>query len=158
MATIKYSTGYRNTNLKAGGKSEADILANGAIYLYTGSMPANADAAETGTFLVKITLASGLFAFGTTTNGIEFDVAANGILAQKAGEVWSGIGEAAGVIGWGRFHANAGPVGASVTAERLDFDVNTTGAALNMGNTTVSIGGTVTINSPTLTKPATVTV
>jgi len=156
MATIKYSTGFRNENLKAGGKSKADILANGCIHLFGGSMPTNADSTEGSSPLVIITLASGAFTFGNTANGIEFDVAANGILAQKSGEVWSGVGLVAGTITWGRFYGNAGPAGASTTAFRLDFDVNTSGAALNMGNTTVSVGGTVTINSPTLTDPATV--
>ena len=162
MATIKYSTGFRDALLEAGGESYADILADGVIHLYAGSMPTNADAAAGSTELVVITDASGAFTFGSATNGINFGVATSGVLAQAAGEVWSGVGLSVGTIGWGRFSANdAGsgttPTGASTTAKRLDFDVNTSGAALNLGSTTTSIGGTVTIESPTLTAPATVT-
>ena len=156
MATIKYSTGLRNEIGKAGGKSYADALANGKIHLFQGTIPTSADAAEGVSPSVIITLASGAFTFGAATNGINFDVAASGIVAQNSGEVWSGLGLIAGAITWGRFYGNAGPVGASTTAIRLDFDVSTSGAALNMGSTTVAVDGVVTINSPTLTIPATV--
>ncbi len=151
----RFSTGLRNEVAKASGSSYADALADGIIYLYTGSQPATADASEgTATNLVKITLASGAFTSGVSTNGINFDAAALGVLSKAVAEVWSGQNLAAGVIGWGRFYANTVIQGESTTAIRFDFAVSQSGAELDAGNTTVVAGGTTTLSTFTITFPA----
>lgn len=150
----RFSTGLRNAILEASGVSLADALADGIIDFYSGPQPADADAAEAGTKLVRITLASGAFVSGVSTNGINLDVAAAGIVAKAVAEVWSGVNLVDGVLGWGRFYANTVVTGASTTAVRLDFAISTSGAEVNAGNTTVAVGGTSTISAFTVTQPA----
>ena len=151
----RFSTGLRNEVAKAGGSSYADALANGIIYLFNGSQPATADASEgTATNLVKITLSSGAFTSGVSTNGINLDAAALGVVSKAVGEVWSGQNLADGVIGWGRFYANTVVQGESTTAIRFDFAVSNSGAEVDAGNTTVVAGGTTTLSTFTLTLPA----
>lgn len=150
----RISTGLRNEMLKASGKSLADALVNGVIRIYSGSQPATADAAETGTLLCLITLASGAFTPGVATNGIELDVAASGAVSKKVAEVWSGVGLAAGIAGWFRHYDNAVTTGASSSAIRFDGAIATSGAEISMINQTVSVGGTITIDSYVVTLPA----
>jgi len=149
----RFSTGLRNAVAGASGSSYADALANGIIYLYSGSQPTDADTAESGTLLCKITKASGAFVSGVATNGINLDVAANGIVAKAVAETWSGVNLATGFVGWGRFYANTVVQGASTTAIRMDFAVAQSGAELSAGTTSFTIGGTTTISSFTLTLP-----
>ncbi len=52
---IRLSTGLVNKMLAEG--SFKSIFANGVIDIYTGSQPASADTAATGTKLVQVTLA-----------------------------------------------------------------------------------------------------
>ena len=156
MAVKRYSTGYRNSLGEAGGKSHADILANGIMALFGGTIPASADDAEGATPLILITLSSGAFTAGVSTNGINFDVCTAGVLYKKVGEIWSGVGtsEAAspGVVAtWGRFYSNAYVTGASTTSERVDFDVATSGATLNLGNTLILENATTTVDNASLT-------
>lgn len=54
--TLRLSTGLRNAALAHG--SVKDILSNGCLYIYSGSQPASADAAPTGTLLCTITSGS----------------------------------------------------------------------------------------------------
>lgn len=150
----RWSTGLRNRVLRAGGKSVADTLANGVIRIYSGSQPASADAVETGTLLAVITLNSGAFAAGVATNGINFGTAADGVVSKAVGEVWSGLGIAAGTMGWYRHYANAYVTGASTTAERYDGSIGTSGTDLVFANLNVSIGGLVRIDEGTITFPA----
>ena len=51
----------------------------------------DADSAATGVPLLKITVGSGAFAHGTSTNGLNFNAAAAGVLS-KTSAVWSGVG------------------------------------------------------------------
>lgn len=55
--TLRLSTGLRNAALAIG--SVKDILSNGCLYIYSGSQPASADAAATGSLLCTITSGSG---------------------------------------------------------------------------------------------------
>ena len=55
--TLKYSTGLRNFLQRDGGMKRA--LHNGAFKIYSGSAPADADAAVTGTLLTTVSLSSG---------------------------------------------------------------------------------------------------
>jgi hypothetical protein len=150
----RISTGLRNEILKSSGKSMADALADGIIDIYSGSQPATADAVETGTLLARITLASGAFTPGVATNGINLDEAAAGAVAKAAAEVWSGVGLDDGTAGWFRFYDNAVDDGASTTAIRMDGAIATSGAEINMSNTSIVTSGTVTIDGFVVTLPA----
>jgi len=138
----------------ADGGSISDIFRNCVIDVYSGAQPSNADSGETGTKLVSITLSSGAFVAGAAANGLNFDEATAGVLAKDTDEVWSGEGLADGTAGWFRIYANAYTTGASSSAVRLDGSVSTSGGQFNMSNTAITDGGTTTVDSVSLTMPA----
>lgn len=147
--TVRFSTQTR-TNLAA---SFATTFANGIIEIRTGSQPASADAAATGTLLGTVTLSSGAFTPGTETNGLTFGAAASGAVSKTG--VWSFAGIAAGTAGWFRLKANALDNDTLSTAlPRVDGSIATSGADMNLSNISVAIGAPSTIDSFTLTFPA----
>ncbi len=154
---LKFSTGLKHQLLNAikGAVTTTASLENGIIWVYSGSQPADADSAATGVALLKITVGSGAFAHGTSTNGLNFNAAAAGVLT-KTSAVWSGVGLANDTAGWFRFVGNpTDALGASTTLPRIDGRVSTSGAELNMSNLVVAVGATSTIDSFTLNFPAT---
>lgn len=148
---IRFSTGLRN-NL-AGPLGFAASFEKGIIEIYTGSQPATADAAVTGTLLGTMTLASGAFTPGSPTNGLTFAEPANGAVAKTG--TWSFVGIAAGTAGWFRFKANAvDNGGVSTTAVRMDGSCGTSGADLNISNIVIAVGAPNTCDAFTYTQPA----
>lgn len=153
----RLSTGLRDALLGASGDSLANLLNTGVLDIYSGTQPTNADTAESGTLLVRITLSSGAFTPGTATNGLNFGTPASGVLPKSTGEIWSGVAVADGTAGWFRFYANTATMftdGASTTAVRMDGAISTSGAELNMANLSIVTGGTTTIDGFNITLPA----
>lgn len=131
------------------GNSLRDIFKDGVLEIYSGTQPVSADAAKTGTLLVRITLGSGSFAAGSPDNGLEFGLASAGVIAKET-PVWSGTGLVAGTAGWYRLYANATDAGAldsSYEYPRIDGSIGTSGAQLNASSTSISVGATITIDS-----------
>ncbi len=109
---------------------------SGKLRIYSGSVPANADAALGGaTQLVELTL--GATAFGSASGGV---LTANAITGGTAG--------AAGTASFFRLLDSAG---STVLAQGA---VGTSGAELILPTTTIASGVTVTCSSLTLTIPA----
>jgi hypothetical protein len=104
---------------------------SGVFEIRTGTQPAAATDAATGTQLVSITLPAD--AFGAVSSGA----------MAKAG-TWQGTAGASGTAGWCRLRNSGDTV-------RIDGAV---GAELTLDNTSISSGGTVTINTATVTMPA----
>lgn len=135
---------------KVAGGSYADIFMNGRLDLYTGGRPINADAVETGTKLLSITLNAGTFTPGTSLNGLNFRVLSGNYLGKAIDPVtgeeeeWRGDGIVAGTAGWGRFYDNAAITGASITAVRKDGVVTTTTG----GDIVMSSGRSIEIGAP----------
>jgi len=151
--SVSLSSGLRNGMLNATGMKEA--FTNGVMYVFSGPQPINADAATQGTLLIKITLASGAFAFGTATNGINFDAPASGVVAKAAAETWSGIGLADGIAGWFRLMGNpSDALGSSTSLPRMDGSVGTAGADLNLSSVNVVTSAPTTIDVFQFTLPA----
>jgi hypothetical protein len=149
--TIRLSTGLRNA--LAGTTGFAAAMANGVIEIYSGSQPATADSAVTGTLLGTVTLNSGAFTPGSPTNGLTFAAAAGGAVSKSG--VWSFNGSANGTAGWFRFKGNAVDAGGiSTTALRLDGSVAVSGSDLSLTNITVATGAPNTIDVFTWTQPA----
>ena len=138
----------------ARGGSVADLMKYGTLHIYSGSQPTDADSAETGTKLVEITQSGGSFTSGIETNGLVMGNVTSHALKRETGEVWSGVAVASGTAGWFRFYQNDVVTGSSTSAIRFDGAIATSGAQLNMSNTTVTLGGTTTIDAVTLTQPA----
>lgn len=151
----RLSTGHVNSQLD---KTRTDY-ANGILCIFGGaSQPATANDAETGTLLCKITLNSGAFTGGVSTNGINFGAPVDGVLSKAAAETWSGVGLAAAGTGtvatYYRFYANDYTTGPSTTAKRFDGAISTSSSAeLQMSVTTIVEGVTVTVNTFTFTQP-----
>lgn len=132
-------------------------MANGIIHIRSGSQPASADDTETGTLLAEITLDGGVFVPITGTNGINFGTVVAGVLEKAAAEAWSGLGLAAAgagtAAGWFRFYDINETLGASTEAVRFDGAIATSGAELNMPNTTITEDGSVSIDTFGVTLP-----
>ncbi len=147
--TIRLSTGSKDAMMDA-----LDVaLANGRLDIYSGSQPASADSAESGTLLVSLTLSSGAFTPGVSTNGINFASASGGVIVKEAAEVWSGVAASTGTAGYFVFYDNDVDTGASTTAVRFMGSIATSGADLNMTSTTINSGGTITLDSGQLQLP-----
>lgn len=142
--TIKLSTGLRTGMCGTVGFAEA--FANGVIHIYSGPQPNTADAAASGTLLGVVTTDAGPFAFGTATNGLAFDVAADAKVA-KAAAVWKFFGIANGTAGWFRLMGNpADNLGVSTTLPRFDGSIGTSGADLALSNISVAVGVPATVD------------
>lgn len=117
--------------------SAADAFDSGSLAVRTGTQPASANDAATGTLLSTVTLPA--TAFGAAASGT----------AAKSG-TWSDTVDATGVPGWFRL-ANTGDT------LRIDGAAAASGADLNIsglvGGELVS-GGTLTISTFTITQPA----
>lgn len=153
MAT-RLSTGARNAMLGEVGLKAA--LADGKIIGFSGSQPSAADNAEQGTKLIEFTLDAGAWTAGSATNGLEFAAAAAGVLAKASGEIWRGLGVAAGTLGWGRFVGNVSDAGgSSSTLVRVDFTIGVAGSGADVivSSVNVTVGKSITVDSFTVTLP-----
>jgi len=140
------------------GGSLRDIFKRGVLRIYTGTQPTTADLAATGTLLLTITLASATFTGGAVAAGLEFGAASSGSISKSASQTWSGVAVATGTAGWFRLYGNAADEATtpaiSTTLPRLDGSIATSGAQLNMSSTTITSGATTTIDTFTVTLPA----
>jgi hypothetical protein len=160
---LKFSTGLKNqlfNSIKGEIAASTYSLKNGVIYIYSGTQPATADAAATGTLLMVVTVGSGAFVHGTATNGLDFDAPAAGVMAKAAAEVWSGVGLAdAGTgttAGWFRHCGNpADNQGISTTLPRIDGRISTSGAEMSLSNLTIVQGASTTVDTYSLSWPST---
>jgi hypothetical protein len=126
MATTKLATATTNAKADAVGT----LLSGGTLEIRSGTAPATADDAATGTLLATVTL-------GTA------DPAALGLVSF--GDPASVNASATGTATWYRAKASGG-------ATVLDGDVGTTGASLNLSSTSLTSGNPVDISSFTYTQ------
>lgn len=130
-----------------------DIFKHSVLEIYSGTQPATADTAESGTKLLRITASSGAFTAGSPANGLLFAAPAAGVIS-KSTDVWSGVGLASGTAGWWRLYDNAYTTGLSTTGIRMDGNCATSGGDLNMASLSVRLNATTTIDSFAITQPA----
>ncbi len=145
---FRYSTGVFNAFLK----TLKTNMADGVIKFYTGSQPTSPDAAVTGTYLGKVTLAGGVWNAGTATNGLEFDAPSGATLTKAPAEEWKFVCETGGTIGWGRFVSNSASDtgGSSTSLNRMDFSVGITSGDCQMSKVTYAAGETAVIQQFTI--------
>lgn len=87
-------------------------------------------------------------------NGLRFDAATGGACPKVAADTWSGNGLAAGTAGWFRLRESGDSgVGASATACRIDGSIATSGADMNLGSLTVSVGAPFILSGASFTLP-----
>ena len=157
---VRFSTGLRNdllANTANGGLGFSQIFLDGVIHIYTGLQPASADDAVAGT-LVGIVSQDGLaFVFGSPGNGLEFEQPpVSGVLSKAVAENWLFDGIVAGTAGWGRLMGNpVDNLASSTTLPRVDFNIATFGADLNLSQVNIVAAAPNTIDTFTLTFPPT---
>lgn len=112
----------------------------GFLKFYSGTAPATADAALTGTLICTVSNNS-------TGTGLTFDTTATGgVIAKNPAETWSGVNAASGTITHWRLVA-AGDTGAlSTTEARVQGTVGTGGTDIVVGNAALTSGATFTMN------------
>jgi len=129
---IKYDTTTRNDMLD---ELTARVGTSGLLRIYNGTRPANV-----GTAITSQTLLVAL-----TTNASAFAAAASGgILTASA--ISNGTAVATGTASWFRLFQSNG------TTAIMDGDVSTSGADLNLNNTSIATGQTVSVTAFTLTE------
>jgi hypothetical protein len=133
-------------------------LAAGAIYVYSGTQPVNANAAPTGTLLGIATVSAGAWtAAVSTANGLDFAVSSAGVLSKSSSETWQFVGLADGTAGWFRFVS--GVAADSLTDDvstypRIDGRISTSGAEMRLSSLSIVQGATTTIDSCSISWPA----
>lgn len=128
---IKQTTAVRNAQLDAL-SSQAGTSAK--LRIYNGTRPANANTAITSqTMLVELTCNATAFAAA----------ASGGVLTANA--ISNGTAAATGTASWFRLWQSNG------TTAIMDGDVSTAGADLNLNNTSIATGQTVSVSSFTVT-------
>jgi hypothetical protein len=128
---LKYSTTLRNAQLDA---ITTAVGTSGILRIYSGSRPANVAAAISGTLLAECVCNASAFAAAAsggvlTANAIADDSSAN----------------ATGTASHYRLFRSDG------TTAVIDGDVSTSGADLNLDNTSITTGQVVSITSFTIT-------
>lgn len=113
----------------------SNLSSSGATYLrvYTGTAPANADAAATGTLLWE----HDVVGYFNPTNGV----------ATLTNVPFTSNALATGTAGWARFTDNYG-------SYAVDMSVGLTGAEVNMSTVEFTINVAASLNSMTFTQPA----
>lgn len=155
--TTRFSTGainkmYGESGTDTGANGLRGLFKDGKIDCYSGAQPASADDAPTGTLLGSITKDGGAFSHGAATNGIEFGAPSGKTVSKSGSETWKFTGVAAGTIGYGRFKANATDNdSSSTTLPRIDFSIGITSGDMKMSSVTSSVGGSITIDTFTIT-------
>ena len=127
--TIRFNTDMRNAMVTA----LTNSISGYTLSIYTGSQPATANDAATGTKLVDIMI-----------NG--FNDPANGSATLNTSTPNTGTAVATGTAGWGRIVGGAG--------ERIDGTVGTSSTDFTINSTSITSGATVTLTAMTVTQPA----
>lgn len=108
----------------------------GTIKIYSGTQPANGDAALSGnTLLATLTFSDPAFG-ATNTSG----VATAGAITDDSSA------DATGTATWARIEDSDGN-------NVFDCDVGTSGATINLNSVSITAGGTVSLSSFTMTHP-----
>lgn len=134
--TVRLSTASRNASTDAV-VDRCDLGGAGSIEIRSGSQPASAEDAASGTLLATITMSA--TAFGSSATGV----------ATLAGTPLSATAAATGTAGWARVKNGSG-------ATVMDVSVTATsgGGDIELASTSIVSGATVRITSGSYTTPA----
>lgn len=131
-------------------KGLVEIIRNGILVLWSGSMPTSGDAAETGSALIKFTVDGGAFTAGSSTNALTLDIA-DGVISKPSDETWEGEGIAAGTANYAAWYDNAYDTGEDPDGARIYMDVGTTSGEVQVaGSRVISVGSPEVIKTVTI--------
>jgi hypothetical protein len=120
--SLRLSTAARNALITSSGLQS--LFTRGVIKIYTGTQPASADSAPTGTHIATITTDGITFIHGEPYGGLEFTLTAPGRLDKKTGATWRLRGVGSGTAGWFRLYRNSyDPNTTSTSYARIDGDI-----------------------------------
>jgi len=153
---IQLSSALRTATMLTGSlKSRLDL---GFLYLYSGTQPATAELAASGTLLAVFSNAGGATGLTFATTGDN-----PGEMKKTVAEVWSAVGITDGTARWYRFQklntneattrAEAAAVGGG-TLERMDGSVGTSGADLVAASVAIATGAPLTLDTFVVVQPA----
>lgn len=142
--TLKASTGLRNAMLMEGGLKEA--LVNPVLVIYSGTVPASADAAITGSPLCTVS-------DNSTGDPLLFGTAAAGTLPKDPAQVWSGLNTGSGTASHFRIVTGTDTGALSTTEVRIQGLCGTAGSDLNMTSVALSAGAPQVIDACNITLP-----
>ena len=132
-----------------------EVFANACGAFYTGTQPASADAAETGTLLGYLTVDGAAFTPGNSANGINWNDSVDGVITKKTGIVLQCVPIASGTVGYFRLYDNTRVTGLSTTAVRLDLACGVGVGEVRLSSTTFTMSVPVTLNTFTGTATKT---
>lgn len=128
---MQFSTAVRNARLDA---FETTAGATAKLRILTGTQPANCGTAESGSLLCEITLPA------------DYLAAASGGTKSKSGS-WSATATGTGTAGYFRIVDNAG----TTCHQQGNITATSGGGDLELDNTSINTGQTVTVTTYTLT-------
>ena len=143
---MKFSTGLRNGILVTGSvKSQLD---GGTIKVYSATtLPADADAAETGTLLLTISLTG-------TGSGLVLDsTAADGAFGIPSGATWKGTVATSGTANYFRWVPSGDTGASSTTAKRIQGTIGIANADMIWTVPALVSGNEKILNAFTLAFP-----
>lgn len=152
---LKFSTGYRNASASAALGSSAPgstIMAGKVIKVYSGTVPADADAALGGATLLATYSVNGAgtpLAWGTPSGGSA---------SKVPGDAWQATAVASGTPSFFRYELPADDGSASTTAIRIQGKVGLVSdvdADLALSTLAIVNGAPLTIDTASATVPAT---
>lgn len=142
----KLSTGLRD-HLLATGDFQSGVD-GGVIYIYSGPVPASADAALAGNTLLCV------ISNNATGSGISMAaLPAGGVLGKNAAEIWRGLIVATDTASFYRFASLTDDGLLSTTAKRVQGTVGTVGADMNFSNTGFVTGNYRNVDSYNVAQP-----
>ena len=126
--TIRFNTATRNFLADTLGTA----MGLATLSIYTGSQPATANDAASGTKLVAIEITS-------------FNAASSGTATLNTSSPNVGTAVATGTAGWGRITHSSGVIDGTVGTSGTDFTIN---------STSITSGSAVTLTAMTIVQPA----
>lgn len=142
---IQLSTGAADAMIGYNGLAGALEDGGMELRMYAGAIPADADAAI-GSATLLVTIKNG-------ASALTWVSPVGGVLTKSTGETWSGTAVATGTAVFGRFVTAADTGAASTTDVRVQGDVSTIGAFINLDNPAMVSGAVQTVNSAQLIQP-----
>lgn len=143
--TLRLSPGQAVAMADAYWNGTGISIDNFILEIRSGSQPATADLAPTGTVLASITLPADSMA--ATVNP--------GATTAKAGTWQDASADATGTAGWFRIRSSTDAGTTNNTDRRIDGAITATGGGgeLELQNTSIAITQTITITAATFTQP-----
>ena len=134
---------------------------SGAIYVMAPSGKSLLIALHAGMTGTIAAVSDAVIAADAGSECLHFGPPTAGIISKDSA-TWSGLNAATGVAGYFRFiqpgdvgHGDAAAHGLSTTALRIQGAVSTSGAEMNLSNTTLTASATTTIDAGSFTEPMT---